>query len=184
VIEALREDYRHRAKVALVLGGLRPGTREPMAPSQREEILHHWHAVHERTGQPFAFDGALPAGFIYDTEPASRAVVAVSEVDPAHTFAMFKSVQQAFYAERQDVTRTPVLAELAARQGIESAQFLNVFRSEEAKRRTLAHFHQAREWGVRGFPTLILQNEAGYTLLTSGWRPLAELRLEVERALG
>ncbi len=54
-IEAVRDAYRKRMKIALVLGGLRPGTTEPMTPTTREEILHHWHAVHERTGQPFHF---------------------------------------------------------------------------------------------------------------------------------
>ncbi|MEW6590508.1 MAG: DsbA family protein, partial [Pseudomonadota bacterium] len=72
-IEALRGEYQERLRIALVLGGLRHETT-PMTTAQREEILHHWHAVHTRTGQPFRFDGALPEGFVYDTEPACRAV--------------------------------------------------------------------------------------------------------------
>lgn len=183
VIEAIRQAYRERAKLALVLGGLRPGTREAMSPSQREEILHHWHAVHERTGQPFAFDGALPGGFVYDTEPASRAVVAVSTLRPDHTFDMFRSVQQAFYVGQQDVTRDEVLAALAARQGIDARHFLDALHSESVRQTTLAHFRQARDWGVRGFPTLILQTESAYRLLTSGWQSFAELEPTIERAL-
>lgn len=183
VIEAIRQEYRERAKLALVLGGLRPGTRDAMSPSQRGEILHHWHAVHERTGQPFSFDNALPSGFIYDTEPASRAVVAVSTLNPAHIFDMFKSIQHAFYVGQQDVTHAEVLAELAARQKVDPARFLDAFDSEAIRQKTLAHFRQARDWGVRGFPTLILQTESGYQLLTSGWQSLADLRPAIERAL-
>ena len=82
VIEAIRQNYSDRLNVELVLGGLRPGTKAPMGSAQREEILHHWQAVQRQTGQPFRFEGALPEGFIYDTEPASRAVVAISAIKP------------------------------------------------------------------------------------------------------
>ena len=81
-IEVLRDAYRNRMKIALVLGGLRPGETTPMTPAAREDTLHHWHDVHTRTAQPFQFEGALPEGFVYNTEPASRAVVAVSSIEP------------------------------------------------------------------------------------------------------
>jgi putative protein-disulfide isomerase len=180
VIEAIREEYRDHMKVALVLGGLRPGTKEPQSAQSREDILHHWRQVHERTGQAFKFEGAMPEGFVYDTEPPSRAVVAVGGIEPDATFAMFKAIQSAFYAEGRDVTQPAVLAELAAGLGMEQTRFLPAFESDEARTKTLVHFRQAREWGVRGFPTVILQNDAGYSLLTSGWRPLEELRSEIE----
>jgi putative protein-disulfide isomerase len=180
VISAIKERYQARLKVALVLGGLRPHTRDSMAASQRAEILHHWRDVHERTGQPFQFEDALPEGFIYDTEPASRAVVAVSEIDPGKTFAMFKAIQHGFYAEGKDVTQAAVLADLAAQLDVDPTLFLQLFHSPAAIQKTVAHFHQARQWGVRGFPTLILQNSAGYTLVTSGWRPLEELQPQIE----
>jgi hypothetical protein len=58
VIEQVREAFHERTKIALVLGGLRPGTTEPMSPQAREDILHHWRQVHELSGQDFRFDGA------------------------------------------------------------------------------------------------------------------------------
>ena len=183
VIEAIRQEYRDHLKVALVLGGLRPGTKEPMAPTQREEILHHWQDVQRMTGQPFQFEGAMPAGFIYDTEPASRGVVAVGAITPEATFPFFKSVQSAFYAEQKNVTQPEVLAQLAASVGVDVQRFLQVYVSNEAKSQTLAHFHKARHWGVRGFPSVIAQNAAGYSLLTSGYRPLEKLRTQIDEWL-
>jgi putative protein-disulfide isomerase len=180
VIEAIREQYRGRAKIALVPGGLRPGTQEPMSERMREEILHHWHTVHERTGQAFRFEGAMPEGFVYDTEPASRAVVAADGIAPEATFPMYKAVQSAFYAEGRDVTRPEVLTDVAGSLGLDQTNFRQAFESEEARAKTVAHFRHAREWGVRGFPTMILQGAGGYRLLSNGWQPLEELRLELE----
>lgn len=182
-IDAIKTIYGERLKVALVLGGLRPGTREAVTPALREEILHHWQQVHERTGQPFAFAGALPDGFIYDTEPASRAVVAIAEIAAQQTFPMFKAIQNAFYVEQKDVTQPAVLADLAKQQGVAADLFLQVFHSPAATQMTLGHFQKARHWGVRGFPTLIVQTDSAYVLLTTGWRPLEELGPQIERCL-
>ncbi|MHB8534589.1 MAG: DsbA family protein [Sulfuricaulis sp.] len=183
VISAIKETYAAQMKVALMLGGLRPGATEPMTPESRAEILHHWRDVHSASAQPFAFEGALPEGFVYDTEPAARAVIAVSEIEPQTTFGYFKSVQAAFYAEGQDVTRADVLAALAEGHNIDKPRFLERFESDDARNLTRRHFEMTQETGVRGFPTVVLQNDAGGTLLTNGYRPFAELQPEIEKWL-
>lgn len=180
VISAIKASYSDRVKIALMLGGLRPGTTEPVTPKFREETLRHWRDVHKMTGQPFAFEGAMPEGFVYDTEPASRAVITVAEIIPEATFPYFKSVQEAFYARGQDVTKTKTLAELAEQHNIDKPRFLERFESEDVKNKTHTHFRITRESGVRGFPTIVLQAGSGQRLLTNGCRPLEELRLELE----
>ncbi|SCX63227.1 DsbA family protein [Nitrosospira sp. Nsp1] len=180
VIEAIQREYGGRFEVALLLGGLRPGTKQPMPPTQREQILHHWRAVQQRTAQPFRFEGAMPEGFVYDTEPASRGVVAVSLINREAIFSFFKMVQSAFYVEQQDVTNSIVLSQLAARVGIDAQQFGQAFESDIAKRLTLEHFQKASQWGVHGFPTVIGQSGADYRLLNAGYCSLDELRPKLD----
>lgn len=176
VIGAIKQTYGERLKIALMLGGLRPGTTDPMKPDARAEILRHWREVQRRTDQAFAFEDALPEGFVYDTEPASRAVVAVAEIHPASIFPYFHSVQEAFYAHGQDVTRAETLAALAEHQRMDKSRFLERFHSEEIRKKTQTHFQITRQSGVRGFPTVVLQQHAAGTLLTHGYRPFEELR--------
>lgn len=183
VIEGIRNEYSVLVKVELLLGGLRPGTKEPMPSSQREEILHHWHSVQRVTGQPFQFEGAMPEGFIYDTEPASRALLAVSEIAPDLTFPFLKTVQTAFYVEQQNVTSPEVLARLAARVGLDPQRFSQVFESDSVKKLTLTQFDKARQWGVHGFPTVIGQSGADYVLLTNGYCSFEELRRKLAKWL-
>ena len=183
VIETLRDEYRERMKIALVVGGLRPGETVPMTATGREDILHHWHAVQARTGQPFRFDDALPEGFVYDTEPACRAVVTVGGIDSTQIFAMFKAIQAAFYAMGRDVTQAGVLADLAAGLGVDGRTFLRDFDSDVAHARTQAHFRQARQAGVRGFPTLIVQRDTQPHPVCSGYLPLDTERTEIDRCL-
>ncbi|MFN3749833.1 MAG: DsbA family protein [Thiobacillus sp.] len=181
-IAALRDEYRERLRIALVLGGLRHETA-PMTAAQREEILHHWHAVRDRTGQPFRFDGALPEGFVYDTEPACRAVATMGGLDPALTFPLFQAIQSAFYAAGRDVTQAGELTALAAGLGVDAGDFRTAFDSDEARARVQAHFRQARLAGVRGFPTLILQQDAQLQPIASGCQPLDTVRAALESRL-
>lgn len=183
VMTALRADYGAHMEIALVLGGLRAGQTAVLTPAARADILHHWDQVHARTGQPFRFDGALPDGFVYDTEPANRAVVAVASLDTAHTFAMFTSIQHAFYAEGRDVTRTAELAACAGQLGIETTDFHVAFDSEIVRERTRRHFLQTLRAGVRGFPTLILQQGAALTPISTGWQMFDTVQATLERAL-
>ncbi|WP_025042238.1 DsbA family protein [Nitrosospira briensis] len=180
VIEVIQREYGGRFEVELLLGGLRPGAKQPMLPTQREQILHHWRAVQQRTAQPFRFEGAMPEGFVYDTEPASRGVVAVSLINREAIFSFFKMVQSAFYVEQQDVTNPIVLSQLAARVGIDAQQFGQAFESDIAKRLTLEHFQKASQWGVHGFPTVIGQSGADYRLLNTGYCSLDELRPKLD----
>jgi putative protein-disulfide isomerase len=183
VFSAIRDTYADRVKIALMLGGLRPGTTEPMTSGGREEILQHWRDVRRMTGQPFAFEGALPEGFVYDTEPPSRAVIAVGEINAGAVFPYFKSVQEAFYAHGQNVVQADTLAALAQHHNIEPAVFHDRFDSDAIRKKTRTHFQIARESGVRGFPTVILQSGNTGMLLTHGYRPFAELQPAIDQWL-
>jgi putative protein-disulfide isomerase len=154
-----------------------------MSAAGREEILRHWEQVHARTGQPFRFENALPEGFVYDTEPACRAVVTVGGIDPVRIFPLFKAIQHAFYAEGRDVTQAGVLADLAAGLGIDREAFLLAFDSDAARAKTQAHFKQARQAGVRGFPALILQQDSRLNPICNGCQPLDAVRAAIDACL-
>lgn len=175
VMRDIKQNYAGQFAVVLILGGLRPFTRDPIESRQREEILHHWRNVHELTGQEFNFTAAMPEGFVYDTEPASRAVLTVGVLKPADVLAFFETLQRAFYVEQRDITRSTVLGELAAEYDIDRDQFMAYFAGDEARNNVKQHFARTRQAGIRGFPTVLLQNAESFSLLTSGYRGYEEL---------
>ncbi len=180
VIEKIRSTYSEQLNIAMMLGGLRPGTTEPMTGQTRNEILHHWYEVHRLTGQPFTVEGAMPDGFVYDTEPASRAVITVAELSPDKIFPYFKSIQFGFYVEQRDVTMADTLAELASDQGLKTEQFLSLFHSEAAKQKTQQHFQGTQQAEVRGFPSLVLQKDSSYDFIARGYQPFDVLAAQIE----
>lgn len=180
VMEQIKQQYDDRLKIALVMGGLRPGTTDPITPSLREELLHHWQEVQRRSGAEFRTEGALPEGFVYDTEPAARAVITVGGLKPETTFAFYQSLQSAFYTRGVDVTRTDELASLAEEQNIEPLPFLEAFDSDPVRQKTRMHFVQTRSYGVQGFPTLIAEGGGERRVLTRGYQDFPSLQAQLD----
>lgn len=172
VIEAVRRNFGRGLPIRVVMGGLRPGTDTPMTLEARKEIAGHWLHVHEATGLPFD-ESVLADGFVYDTDPAARAVVVVRREGEELACDYLGRLQRAFYAEAQDVTRGEVLADLAAELGVERDGFLAQWSSEEAKAETWRDYGVSHRAGVTGFPTLVGgPNEQGaYGVVTRGYAP-------------
>ncbi len=182
VIEAIAAAAAGRAWVKVVVGGLRPGTPEPMTAPAKAAVRQHWEHVLAETGQPFDFGFFEHAAFVYDTEPACRAVVVVRGLDPAAALPYFASVQRAFYAGGRDVTAGDVLADLAA-GFVEAGAFRERFVAPEWLAATRSDFALAQTLGIAGFPAVVLADDDGYRLLTMGYQPFEALRAPLEQWL-
>jgi putative protein-disulfide isomerase len=175
VFEALAEQAA-AAGVGLqvIAGGLR---RDSVAvdATARERYLGYWRAVHEATGQTFNYEQGLPAGFVYDTEPACRALVTARSLAPDLVWPLIKLIQQGFYQQGLDVSRGSVLADLAEQAGIPRIEFAEAFDSAAQRAATAADFSWAQDLGIAGFPTLLAEREGQLALLTNGYQPLTTL---------
>ena len=131
----------------------------------------HWAHVTEASGQPFHPGLKDREGFVYDTDPAARAVVVLRRHDTELALAFLARAQRAFYAENQDITDPSVLAELAGEFGVERDSFLSLMASEDAKKETWTDYAISQRAGVKGFPTLIAGPNAdgAYAAVTRGY---------------
>ena len=172
-IESISQRFGESLPIRLMMGGLRPGTTKPLDEAGRRTIREHWEHVREASGQLFDFRFFEREGFVYDTEPASWAVVVMRRAGLTELLAFLHCLQAAFYAENRDVTDEQVLADIAAQSGFDREAFLQAFRGEEAKQETWHDFASAQRAGITGFPTLIagVGEEAPYSLVTQGYQP-------------
>ena len=166
-IQAAHPDLR----IDLVAGGLRPGVTDPMQDAARQALAEHWQAVREASDQPLLSTDALPAGFIYNTEPACRALVVARELDADRVWALVKAIQYAFYAQGKDVTQCTTLTGLAEQAGYSPVRFSQAFVSEAAQTVVVADFNWAAGLGISGFPTLLAERDGMLALLSNGYQP-------------
>jgi len=173
VITALADEFRNHLPLRVVMGGLRPGNTQPMRDKDRDYIRSAWTSVAVASGQPFDYSFLDRQTFVYDTEPACRAVVVTRNTAPNSTLTMKSAVSQAFYANNRDVTDIDVLSDIAAEQGQDRDYFKQQMLSPEIRNETFRDFLFSQQSGVEGFPCLLVGNEeSGYVLVTHGFRPL------------
>ncbi len=184
VVAALAARFEGRLPLDLVMGGLRAGNAEPMRSQDKDYIRSAWTRVGAASGQPFDFSFFDREGFVYDTEPACRAVVAARRLMPRMALPFMARIQQAFYAENRDMTAAEEIAGVAEEAGFDRAGFSEAFAAPETRNETFRDFLTAQSLGIHGFPTLIAgSEEKGYALLTNGYRPLDDLAEPLERWL-
>lgn len=74
----------------VIMGGLRPGGGDEWNIEFTDFLEHHWVEVNKRSGQPFGFDLLKQENFVYDTEPACRAVVTVRTIAKEKTLTFLR----------------------------------------------------------------------------------------------
>ena len=176
--------------LAVVLGGLRAFNQEVMPDALKSTLHHHWSEVTKRSGQPFGTGQFDREGFIYDTEPACRAVVTIRAHAAEHTLAMYHAIQHAFYAMGRDITQTSVLADVwqefvdSKKLGnieFSSSEFIEAFESDSIKTQTRNDFAMVQQWGIRGFPALIAVVNGEAQLVSNGYMEADEMLQRVQQ---
>lgn len=180
VLRAMLDEYGDQVPFSLMVGGLRPGSEEPMGEDVKNTLIHHWEEVNKTTGQEFCFDFRFPAGFVYDTDPSCRAAVTVRDLKPGATFPYFDALHRAFYVENRDLTDPAILSALAEPFGIAPDAFLEHFNAKDTRRAAFLDFATAFNLGIQGFPAVVLKEGEEYTLLTVGYQPFDVLKPQVD----
>jgi putative protein-disulfide isomerase len=175
---------RHPAvPIEIRAGGVRAGDTEVMSDEMKDFRLTHWSRVESMSGLPFNREAfkAL-SGFVYDTEPACRAIVATRKLAPGiNQLGVFRAIQRAFYADGKDTTNGSVLSEVAAaaisEQGvaISTSEFFAEWSNPHTVRETAADFQLVRAWGVNSFPALLLERDGKLQSVTRGYATFDEL---------
>ena len=164
----------------IVMGGLRPGGGEEWNANFKSFLKHHWEEVNERSQQPFNFKLLDEAYFDYDTEPACRAVVTVRTMAPQKVLHFYELVQHSFYVESKDPKQLSFYEEICQKLAIDFTSFSQQFSSPQIKEATQQDFTQNRQWGVRGFPTVIYRKKDQLHLIARGYSDYESMKKALE----
>ncbi len=180
VISAVAARFSAQAPVTLLVGGLAPGATRLMDDANKATVRTHWDHVRAATGQPFDYGFFERQGFVYDTEPACRAVVLVRRHQPDRALEFLDLLHRSFYQDNRDVTNADTLAELACEFGVDRGTVASEIESEALRRETRDEFAFIRRLGVTGFPALIGFDGDSLVPITAGYRPREEVEDRIE----
>lgn len=159
----------------ITMGGLRAGGGDPWNASFKDFLRIEWQRIARITGQPFGFTLLEAPQFDYDTEPACRAVATVkllqarNHLPDSTSLKFFTEVQRTFYVEGQDPKVATFYASICAGLALDFDEFRAAFDSPEAQQAVQQEFARARQWGVRSFPTLLLEHKGAMKPLAEGY---------------
>lgn len=187
---ALQERHPEMS-LEIVVGGLRAGATDVLDEAGKHFRLEHWARVEQASGLPFNRDGLMAReGFVYDTEPVCRAVVAARILAPeADLLKVFRAFQHAFYVSAVDTTDGALLAKVGAEalsadgHSVTPDEFLSVWQSKSTIDAASADFIRARSMGVTSFPTLFLAQQGSLRRVGNGYAHVETLEHEIDALL-
>ncbi|WP_136666533.1 DsbA family protein [Flavobacterium sp. H122] len=179
-IKALKKEFDGVLDFQLVLGGLRPYGKEPIS-NMRDYLLPHFANLAKTTGLPINNKVLYDDSFILDTEPPSRAVVVMRQLAPQIENEFYERVQKAFYINNSNTNYVEAYLDFVEEFGIKKEIFKEKFESNEIKELVKSDFEFARNIGVTAFPTVLLESNGQFTIISRGFSK-SELMIDKVRS--
>lgn len=173
--------YFPQYKFSVVLGGLRPGGGEAWDQRMKDFLKHHWEEVTKRSGQPFGYALFDKEEFNYDTEPPCRAVVAAKKWLGDDVLTFFEAVSEKFYVDNEDPGQAEFYKSICEMFEIPFDEFVKEFEKDETKYKTNQDFQLNRQWGVKGYPTVLFKAKEELYQINHGYTEFAQMREVIQK---
>jgi len=181
-LKQLKDHYqKEQIPFQIVVGGLRPGGGDPWNDQMKDFLRHHWDEVLARSGQPFGYDLLKLEHFNYDTEPACRAVVAARSWLKERELNFFEAIQRKFYVDSKDPGQVQFYESICDQFQIEFSSFQKRFENKVIKDQTQEEFDMNRKWGIRGYPSVMVNKSGQQYMVTNGFASFEQMWSQIEK---
>jgi putative protein-disulfide isomerase len=109
--------------------------------------------------------------------------VVTRQLAPGQEWFLLKGIQEAFYVQNADVTKTEILEGLAVKLGMDGMQFRHIFQDTRTRHMVWEEFDQARQLGVSSFPTLLGRQGQSVSTLMHGYQNIESLIRVIDQFL-
>lgn len=183
-IDLVREALSGKLKTDLMLGGLGFHNKLPMHLDGWTRLGNLWANVTATTGQQFRTLSDDEPEFVFNSQEACRAVLAVAKIDTDLVFDYLHALQRAFFIEGRHSTSLLVQLQEAQTLGISGETFTGAL--EQITDRTMdAALQQSRGHGSSALPAVLIENSQGVKkLVTAGYVTAEYLLPDLRHWLG
>ncbi|TPE44456.1 DsbA family protein [Pontibacter mangrovi] len=175
VVRRLKALWQGQLDVQVLFGDLQAHETAPLEHRQKEQLALSWHRVQERTCLPFEYRFFIQRSYVFNTEPACRAMLCVRLLRPVLTLEVLRAMHSAFFVDNIDLKDTKELVRLVGLFGIPENLFLTLFESEEIVQQLEDEFAYVHRLGATTFPSMYLLTPEGPQRLSAGYVSLQEL---------
>ena len=172
---------------SVLSGGMVTGDRvRPIAESM-SYIQEAYKVVEERTGAEFGqayLNNILqPGTYVSDSEPPGRAMTLFKTAQTGRDVEFAATLQYALYRDGIDLNVPAHYGPLVESYGLNPDEFVQHLNDPAIREQTLAEFKIVSDFGINGFPSVIVENGDNLFLVTRGYVPYDTLSANINRAL-
>ena len=181
VLEQVDREYPELRRVT-VMGGLRGESDKPMSDDLAKLVQSAWVRIEHATGQPFNHELWRKHRPLASTLPACRAVLAARLLAPQCEWGFMVGMFQAYFTRALDPTRRETYLDVAGRAGLDLPQFESKLDSPDVEHALQQDLQLTRQFGITGFPSVVLSLGNDHYLVSPGYQPIEGMRRAINAA--
>ncbi len=187
VVEKLQQNYASKLNFQVLSGGMITGNRVAPIAKMASYIKQASPRLTEMTGVTFSnayLNGILTEGtYISNSTPPAIALCILKEAQPNQQVTLAHSIQKLMFQEGKDLNEPRVYLPLAEQTGITAEIFERKFADPTYRAQAEEEFYTVQQWGISGFPAIVLQKEEKLYLLARGFTPFEQLAPTIDKVL-
>lgn len=188
VISRFEEEHKLDFEWEVLSGGMVRGPRVGPIGMVAPYIKEAYKQVEQSTGVQFgkAFLEQLSKeedSPLFDSVPPSKALIIFKHMQPEKQVAFASALQKAIYFDGIAPTDHEALARVAAGFGIDTDYFLKALDTDEAGHKAAQEFALVENWGITGFPAVVLDRGDQLFLAARGYTPYEQFKQTVDNIL-
>lgn len=186
VIRKIQEEYKTKMDFDIISGGMVVGDRVGPVGAFADYILKALPRLEELTGvtfgEPYLTQLRDKSLFLSSLKPCI-ALEVFKSFNEKDAIAFASSMQKTHYIEGKSLEDERVYVDLIKPYNIDSIEFLKRLNSDEFRMETSNQFKMIQEWGITGFPAVILVKDNQFYLIAKGYVDYENLEKTIEKIL-
>ncbi|QNF32054.1 DsbA family protein [Adhaeribacter swui] len=187
VIEKLHQNYADKIDFQVLSGGMITGGRVGPLTHMAAYIKQASPRVTELTGVPFTeayLNGVLEdSTYIGDSTPPAIALSILKEAQPDMQVTFARGIQKLMFQEGKKINEAPAYLNLAEQAGMSATDFTQKFADPTYLAKAQEEFALVQNWGISGFPAVVVQKQDQLYLVANGFVPYAKLAATIDKVL-
>lgn len=185
LLKKIQVKYEDEFDFEVISGGMQMGERKQPVSDIRNYLKGAYIDVTQRTGVHFGQDfmAVVEDGSqLLNSVPASVALSVIKELRPREALNFAAAIQKGIYYDGINWNNAEAFIPYAERAGVEADVFLEKFHEDKFLQKAKADFKLTANFGVTGFPSVVLKRKEKYSLIAQGFLPFEQLEETLEKA--
>ena len=189
VLQRVHEQYKDTLQFEVLSGGMMMGARVGSINEVAPFIKTAYKQVEETTGTKFGeayIEHILkPGTTILSSELPGIALTVFRHYQPERVFEFAHALQKMHYFDGVDLNLPENYRSLAEQFGIPADEYVEALTKEENRYETMQEFQTVANWGIGGFPTVLLKpaHDEQYFMIARGYTPFERLEEVIGKVL-